>query len=53
MLCYEANVALIKEAFLYMTTHHPFRIRAFVLHPSHIHCLWTLPEDDNNYSIVM
>ena len=53
MLCYEANVALIKEAFLYMTTHHPFRIRAFVLHPNHIHCLWTLPEDDNNYSIVM
>ncbi|MEK7699996.1 MAG: hypothetical protein AAB332_06290 [Planctomycetota bacterium] len=34
-----------------MTTHHPFHIRAFVLLPDHIHCIWTLPENDNNYSI--
>ena len=34
-----------------MTTHHPFRIRAFVLLPDHIHCIWTLPENDNNYSM--
>ncbi|MBM4055359.1 MAG: hypothetical protein FJ264_11980 [Planctomycetes bacterium] len=24
ILCHEANVALIKEAFLHVTTHHPF-----------------------------
>ena len=44
ILCHEANVALIKEAFLHVTTCHPFRNRAFVLLPDHIHCLWTLPE---------
>ena len=26
ILCHEANVALIKEAFLHVTTHHPFRM---------------------------
>ncbi len=51
ILCHEENVALIKEAFLYMTTQHPFRIRAFVLLPDHIHCFWTLPKNDNNYSM--
>ncbi len=49
ILCHEANVALVKEAFLHVTTCHPFRIRTFVLLPDHIHCLWTLPENDNNY----
>lgn len=52
MLCHETNVALIKEAFLQVTTHHHFRIRAFVLLPVHIYCLWTLPpQNDNNYSM--
>ena len=51
ILCHETNAALIKEAFLHVTTHHPFRIRAFVLLPDHIHCIWTLPENDNNYSM--
>ncbi len=47
ILCHEANVALIKEAFLHVTTHHPFCNRALVLLPDQIHCLWTLPENDN------
>lgn len=28
----------------------PFRIEAWVLLPDHLHTIWTLPEDDHNYS---
>jgi len=29
---------------------YPFNIRAWVLLPDHIHCLWTLPPEDANFS---
>ena len=28
----------------------PFSIDAWVLLPDHIHCIWTLPDEDSNYS---
>ena len=28
----------------------PFTIDAWVLLPDHIHCIWTLPENDKDYS---
>ncbi|MDW5415615.1 transposase [Iodobacter sp. CM08] len=28
----------------------PFQIDAWVLLPDHLHCIWTLPETDNNFS---
>jgi len=30
---------------------HPFRVDAVCLLPNHIHCIWTLPEDDCDFSI--
>ncbi|HHT9109214.1 MAG TPA: REP-associated tyrosine transposase [Candidatus Wunengus sp. YC63] len=51
ILCREANAALIKEAFRYVVKQHPFRIPAFVLLPDHLHCIWTLPENDNAFSM--
>ena len=30
---------------------HPFVIHAWVLLPDHLHCIWSLPEDDANFSI--
>jgi putative transposase len=30
---------------------HPFIIDAWVLLPDHLHCIWTLPEGDSNFSI--
>lgn len=51
ILCHKANVALIKEAFQYVIKQHPFRMRAFVLLPDHIHGIWTLPENDNAFSM--
>ena len=29
---------------------HPFIIDAWVLLPDHLHCIWTLPENDNDFS---
>ena len=29
---------------------HPFAINAWVLLPEHLHCLWTLPNDDTGFS---
>ena len=29
---------------------HPFTVDAWVLLPNHFHCLWTLPEGDEDYS---
>lgn len=28
----------------------PFHIDAWVILPEHMHCIWTLPENDSNYS---
>lgn len=29
----------------------PFKVDAWVLLPDHLHCIWTLPENDDNYSL--
>lgn len=29
----------------------PFKVEAWVLLPDHIHCIWTLPQDDDDFSI--
>jgi putative transposase len=29
----------------------PFKVEAWVLLPDHLHCIWTLPENDDNYSL--
>ncbi len=49
-LCFEPNVALMREAFRYAIDRYSFSIDAFVLLPDHLHCIWTLPEDDNDFS---
>jgi putative transposase len=49
-LCYPANVSLLREAFRYVMAEHPFQIDAIVLLPDHLHCIWTLPNGDNDYS---
>lgn len=30
---------------------HPFTIEALVLLPDHLHCIWTLPENDADYAL--
>ena len=50
-LCDEANIKLIREAFQQVINRHPFSVDAFVLLPDHLHCLWTLPENDADFSM--
>ena len=50
-LCVDPNAELMREAFRYVIDRHPFSIDAFVLLPDHLHCIWTLPEHDNDFSM--
>lgn len=50
MLCHDENIHLLREAFQYVMARHPFTIDAHVILPEHLHCLWTLPEGDCDFS---
>ncbi len=51
ILCVKNNARLVKEAFDHIKVKHPFAMDTFVLLPDHIHCVWTLPENDNDFSM--
>lgn len=40
----------LRQAFRYVKQRHPFHINAIVVMPDHLHCLWTLPEGDTDFS---
>ena len=44
------HVDLLREAVRYVKNTHPFVIDAMVIMPNHLHALWTLPENDSDYS---
>jgi putative transposase len=46
----EADVARLRESFLRVMERHPFEIDAMVVLPDHMHCMWTLPEGDQDFS---
>jgi len=41
---------LLGEAIRVVQAEQPFEMIAVVLLPDHLHCIWTLPEDDDDYS---
>lgn len=41
----------LRNAIQHVRAEHPFTINAWVLLPDHLHCLWTLPADDSDYSL--
>jgi putative transposase len=41
----------LRQAFRYVKGKHPFKLDAVVVLPDHLHCLWTLPAGDTDYSI--
>jgi putative transposase len=43
--------SLLREAFTSVISRHPFTMDAICLLPDHLHCIWTLPEGDENYSV--
>jgi putative transposase len=44
------NVELLRQVFKKVKERHPFKIDAFVLLPDHLHCIWTLPKGDADFS---
>ena len=50
VLCDEPIRDALRDAIKETQLKYPFTVDAWVLMPDHLHCLWTLPEGDSNYS---
>jgi putative transposase len=44
------SIAVLGMALRECRRRHPFSLAAIVVLPDHIHCIWTLPEEDADYS---
>ena len=45
------DIEQLRVAFRTVKQHHPFGIDAIVVLPDHLHCIWTLPESDDDFSL--
>jgi putative transposase len=45
------NIDVLRSAFKKVMNDWPFKINAMVVLPDHLHCIWTLPNDDHDYSL--
>lgn len=45
------HVDLLRTSFAHVRATRPFAIEAIVVLPDHLHCIWTLPEDDADFSV--
>ena len=43
------NIDTLRNAFRKVKKDHPFEINAIVILPEHLHCIWTLPQDDVDF----
>ena len=50
-LCDEPCRRWLRETIIYTRQRYPFKIDAWVLLPDHLHCVWTLPENDDDFSM--
>ncbi|MFE1747914.1 transposase [Coleofasciculus sp. H7-2] len=49
-LCIPSNISILRNAFREIIKTHPFKIDACVILPDHLHCIWTLPDGDSDFS---
>ncbi len=47
------EVAALRSAVMRTKAERPFKVDAWVVLPDHMHCIWTLPEGDADYSTRM
>jgi putative transposase len=45
------HIESLRRAFGYVKERHPFRLEAIVVLPEHLHCIWTLPPDEADFSL--
>jgi putative transposase len=50
ILCESANVILLRKILKRVMGNHPNIIDAMVLLADHLHCIWTLPEGDKDFT---
>jgi len=50
ILCHDPIRGALRQAIRSVQTERPFNIDAWVLLPDHLHCIWTLPFDDSDFS---
>ncbi len=50
ILCLGDNSFRLRRSMEAVKADHPFTIDAIVLLPEHLHCIWTLPQGDNDFS---
>jgi putative transposase len=50
ILCQTDAIENIKNGFKNVMKKHPFTVDAMVLLPAHLHCMWTLPANDRDFS---
>ncbi len=46
-----SHIDALGWAFRYLRERHPFRLAAVVVLPDHLHCIWTLPSGDSDFSM--
>ncbi|VVS95272.1 REP-associated tyrosine transposase [Desulfoluna spongiiphila] len=51
ILCAEDVRNALRDGINHARHNHPFTIDAWVLLPDHLHCIWTLPEGDADFSL--
>ena len=50
ILCEGDNINLLRDSFKRVRQKHPFIIDAIAILPNHLHCIWTLPPQDADFS---
>jgi putative transposase len=50
ILCHESIRRSLRRAINDVRVNYPFAIDAWVLLPDHLHCIWTLPDGDHDFS---
>ena len=53
ILCTDMSRGLLRKAIGDVRALHPFRMVACVLMPDHLHMLWQLPEEDEDFSTLL
>lgn len=51
ILCKYNNIITLKNAFDFVKSRYPLKICSIVILPDHIHCIWSLPKDDCDFSV--
>jgi putative transposase len=50
LLAPSSAISVLQGSFREVMARHPFTIEAMVIMPDHLHCIWTLPDGDHDFS---